>query len=156
MIHKRLIGWKFGVIGWLVAVIVTLFVNVGLLVFAIVGSNSGFDNGIGTLLQDECSKITRYNISAHLIINALSTLILSGSNYCMQCLSAPTRREIDNAHKRGIALDIGIPSLRNLAVLGRWKVLIARNFIVAASFIVSDFAFPMTLKSFMPNAKSQL
>ncbi|KAN0085421.1 hypothetical protein V8E54_001888 [Elaphomyces granulatus] len=120
---KRLIGWKFGVIGWLVAVIVTLFVNVGLLVFAIVGSNRGFDNGIGTLLQDECSKITRYNISVHLIINAMSTLLLSGSNYCMQCLSAPTRREIDNAHKRGIALDIGIPSLRNLAALGRWKVL---------------------------------
>jgi hypothetical protein len=120
---KRLIGWKFGVIGWLVAVIVTLFVNVGLLVFAIVGPNRGFNNGIGTLLQDECSKITRYNISVHLIINAMSTLLLSGSNYCMQCLSAPTRREIDNAHKRGISLDIGIPSLRNLAVLGRWKVL---------------------------------
>ncbi|KAN0085419.1 hypothetical protein V8E54_001886 [Elaphomyces granulatus] len=120
---KHLISWKFGVIGWLVAVIVTLFVNVGLLVFAIVGPNRGFNNGIGTLLQDECSKITRYNISAHLIINALSTLLLSGSNYCMQCLSAPTRREIDNAHKRGISLDIGIPSLRNLAVLGRWKVL---------------------------------
>ncbi|KAN0085410.1 hypothetical protein V8E54_001877 [Elaphomyces granulatus] len=123
VIHKRLIGWKFGVIRWLVAVIVTLFLNIGLSVFAIVGSNRGFKNGIGTLLQDECSKMTRYNISAHLIINVLSTLLLSGSNYCMQCLSAPTRREIDNAHKRGIALDIGIPSLRNLAVLGRWKVL---------------------------------
>jgi uncharacterized protein DUF6536 len=123
VIHKPLIGWKFGVIGWLAAVIVTLFVNVGLSVFAIVGSHGGLDNGIGTLLQDECSKITRYNTGAHLIINALSTLLLSGSNYCMQCLSAPTRREIDNAHKRGIALDIGIPSLRNLAVLGRWKVL---------------------------------
>ena len=123
VIRTRLIGWKFGVTGWAVAVIVTLFINIGLSVFAIVGSNRGFDKGIGTLLQGECSKITRYNIGAHLIINVLSTLLLSGSNYCMQCLSAPTRREINNAHKRGIALDIGIPSLRNLAALGRWKVL---------------------------------
>jgi uncharacterized protein DUF6536 len=123
VIRRHLIGWKFGVTGWAVAVIVTLFINIGLLVFVIVNSNHGFDNGIRTLTKGECSKIKRYNIGAHLIINVLSTLLLSGSNYCMQCLSAPTRREIDNAHKRGIALDIGIPSLRNLAALGRWKVL---------------------------------
>jgi len=121
MIRTCLIGWKFGVTGWAVAVIVTLFINIGL---AIIGSHSGFDKGIGTLLQGECSKITRYNIVAHLIINVLSTFLLSGSNYCMQCLSAPTRQEINNAHKRGIALDIGVPSLRNLVAFGpNWKVL---------------------------------
>ena len=103
----------------LVAVIVTLFINIGLSVF--VGCYRGFDKGIGTLLQGECSKITAYNIAAHLAINVLSTLLLSGSNYCMQCLSAPTRREINNAHKRGITLDIGIPSLRNLGALDPWK-----------------------------------
>jgi hypothetical protein len=124
-IRTHLIGWKFGVTAWAVAVIVTLFINIGFLVFAIVqGSNRGFDKGIRTLLQGECSKITRYNIGAHLIINILSTLLLSGSNYCMQCLSAPTRREINNAHERGIALDIGIPSRHNLSALDRWKVLI--------------------------------
>jgi uncharacterized protein DUF6536 len=119
VIRKRLIGWKFGVTGWAASVIVTLFINIGLV---ILGSNHGFDKGIGTLLQGECSKITRYNRGAHLIVNVLSTLLLSGSNYCMQCLSAPTRREIDNAHKRGITLDIGIPSLRNLVAFGpNWK-----------------------------------
>jgi uncharacterized protein DUF6536 len=120
-----LVGWKFSVTAWAVAVIVTLFINVGLSVFAIIDSHSGFEKGIGTLLQGECVEITRYNIVAHLIINVLSTLLLSGSSYCMQCLSAPTRRDIDNAHKGGIALDIGIPSLRNLyvAALSRWKIL---------------------------------
>jgi hypothetical protein len=121
VMHTCLIGWKVGVTAWAVAVIVTLFINIGL---AIIGSHSGFDKGIGTLLQGECSKITRYNIVAHLIINVMSTLLLSGSNYSMQCLSAPTRRDIDNAHKQGIALDIGIPSLRNLvAFRPNWKVL---------------------------------
>jgi uncharacterized protein DUF6536 len=121
VIRTRLIGWRFGVTGWVVAVIVTLFINIGLSIF--VGYHRGFDNGIGTLLQGECSKISAYNIGAHLIINVLSTILLSGSNYCMQCLSAPTRREINNAHKRGITLDIGIPSLRNLRAIDRWKVL---------------------------------
>jgi hypothetical protein len=120
-IRTRLVNWRFGVIGWAAAVIVTLFINVGLLVF--VSYRRSFNKGIGTLLKGECSKITAYSTGAHLIINVLSTLLLSGSNYCMQCLSAPTRREINNAHKQGIALDIGIPSLRNLAALDPWKVL---------------------------------
>jgi hypothetical protein len=124
VIRTHLVGWKFGVTGWAVAVIMTLLINIGFSVFAITGSRRGFDKGIGTLLQGECSKITRYNIVAHLIINVMSTLLLSGSNYCMQCLSAPTRRDIDNAHKQGIALDIGIPSLRNLVAFSpNWKVL---------------------------------
>jgi uncharacterized protein DUF6536 len=97
-----------------VGVIMTLFINIGLSVFVITGSHHDFDKGIRTLLQGECSKITRQCIGAHLIINVLSTLLLSGSNYCMQCLSAPTRRDIDNAHKRGIALDIGVPSIMEL------------------------------------------
>jgi uncharacterized protein DUF6536 len=123
-IPTRLVGWKFGVTGWAVAVIMTLFINIGLSAFAITGSHRGFDKGIRTLLQGECSNITRYNIVAHLIINVLSTLLLSGSNYCMQCLSAPTRQDIDNAHKGGISLDIGIPSLRNLVAFGpNWRVL---------------------------------
>ena len=32
----------------------------------------------------------------------------------MQCLSSPTRNEIDKAHSQGIWLDIGVPSFRNL------------------------------------------
>jgi len=65
MIRTRLIGWKFGVTGWAVGAILTLFINIGLSIFATVGSHRGFNEGIGTLLQDECSKITRYNIGDH-------------------------------------------------------------------------------------------
>jgi hypothetical protein len=121
VIRTCLIGWKFGVTWCVVVEIVILLINIGLSVF--VGYYHGFNNGIGTLLQGECSKITAYSIGAHLIINVLSTLLLSGSNYCMQCLSAPTRREINNAHEQGITLDIGIPSLHNLGTVGAWKVL---------------------------------
>jgi len=40
--------------------------------------------------------------------------------------------------------------------LESFDVDIAGNFIAAASFIVSDFTFPLISKTFMPNAKSQL
>jgi hypothetical protein len=56
------------------------------------------------------------NTGLHLAINILSTIILAGSNYTMQCLSAPTRSEIDAAHspKHAVHLDVGILSIRNL------------------------------------------
>lgn len=50
----------------------------------------------------------------HLVINLLSTLLLGASNYTMQCLSAPTRNDINKAHQQRVSVDIGIPSVRNL------------------------------------------
>jgi hypothetical protein len=55
----------------------------------------------------------------------LSTLLLAASNYTMQCLSAPSRKEIDSAHRSDGYLDVGVQSLRNVVsghVGGRKKV----------------------------------
>ena len=54
----------------------------------------------------------------HIGINVMGTLLLGASNYTMQCLSAPTRKEVDAAHANGRYLDIGLPSLKNL---NGWK-----------------------------------
>ncbi|KAF3038925.1 hypothetical protein E8E11_002173 [Didymella keratinophila] len=54
-------------------------------------------------------------------INVLSTLMLGASNYLMQCLSAPTRKDIDNAHCKGTWVDTGVQSLKNLGQMQRWK-----------------------------------
>lgn len=62
----------------------------------------------------ECAHIQNLNKWGHLLINVLSTVLLSGSNYCMQCLSAPTRADINAAHRRGKWLDVGVPSIHNL------------------------------------------
>lgn len=56
-----------------------------------------------------------------LAVNALSTLLLGASNNCAQLLTAPTRKDIDLAHVRGMWLDIGVPSLRNFPVMSRWR-----------------------------------
>jgi hypothetical protein len=67
-----------------------------------------------TLFRGDCVKVRRVNLFIHLGINLLSTVVLASSNYAMQCLSAPTRTELDKAHAKSEWLDIGIPSFRNL------------------------------------------
>lgn len=42
----------------------------------------------------------------------------------MQCLSSPTRSEIDKAHGQGIWLDIGVPSIRNLRRLSTTRIVL--------------------------------
>ena len=39
---------------------------------------------------------------------------------CMQLLLAPTRTQIDNAHKNRRWLDIGIPSVHNFRYISVW------------------------------------
>ncbi|KAF6813180.1 hypothetical protein CPLU01_14710 [Colletotrichum plurivorum] len=62
------------------------------------------------------------NTLLHLLINALSTVVLASSNFFMQVLNAPSRRELDAAHARGKWLDIGILSWRNAISLSKFKL----------------------------------
>ncbi|OQE29240.1 hypothetical protein PENFLA_c004G10140 [Penicillium flavigenum] len=72
------------------------------------------DDTKGILYQGDCDKVQHLDIGFHLLINMLCTTLLSASNFGMQCLAAPTRRNIDRAHQKGKWLDIGVPSIRNL------------------------------------------
>ncbi|KAJ6441118.1 hypothetical protein O9K51_06913 [Purpureocillium lavendulum] len=60
-----------------------------------------------------CSRSRTYNLLLHLLLNIISTLVLSSSSFFMQILSAPTRLELDRAHGRSSWVHIGVPSLRN-------------------------------------------
>jgi hypothetical protein len=60
----------------------------------------------------------------HLLINLLSSLLLGASNYCMQRLVAPTRKEIDAVHAKRDWLDIGMPSVRNLPSINKGRTLL--------------------------------
>ena len=83
----------------------------------------GSDDGIGTAFEGSCEVVNSWATWLHIIINALSSILLSASNYTMQCLSAPTRREIDKAHARGDWMDIGVAGMRNLFKI-RWPRII--------------------------------
>jgi len=107
-------GWHTGVLASAACVAVVLFINVGLTIYAATNPEYKMEDGIGTLYSGSCDKSKKIGLWLHLLINALSTLLLSGSNYTQQCLTAPTRSEIDAAHARRRWMDIGVPSVRNL------------------------------------------
>ncbi|KAK1851082.1 hypothetical protein CCHR01_06310 [Colletotrichum chrysophilum] len=61
----------------------------------------------------KCLDISTPNTLVHLLLNALSTIVLASSNFLMQICNAPSRQEIDKTHAKQDWLDIGIPSWRN-------------------------------------------
>jgi hypothetical protein len=89
-----------------------LILNTGFLAWIL--RTRGTNDGVGILYEASCDMTKKTSISIHLLINILSSALLSASNYCMQCLSAPTRPEVKEAHRKGHWLDIGIPSLHNV------------------------------------------
>lgn len=79
-----------------------------------------------------CSTASKLDSGLHLLINVLSTLLLGACNLTMQLLCAPTRMEVDYAHRSRRWLDIGIPSMRNLRHIARgrraaWAILAASS-----------------------------
>jgi len=75
--------------------------------------------GTGVIQEGSCDAVRRSGNILHVAINILSTLLLGASNFTMQCLVAPTRRDIDKAHSEGKWLDIGVPSIKNLPYIPR-------------------------------------
>lgn len=75
---------------------------------------SKLENGIGTLYMGKCNRVNTWNTVLHVVINILSSILLSASNYATQVLASPTRSECDKAHARRDWLDIGVSGLRNL------------------------------------------
>jgi hypothetical protein len=112
--HSR--GWRFGILLGAIFSSVVLAANI----FTTAYSSSRSGEGAGkTLYKGDCDAARKINTALHLAINILSTVLLSATNYAMQCLSAPTRKEIDNAHRRGKWLDIGVLSVRNLRSISK-------------------------------------
>ncbi|KAF7521935.1 hypothetical protein G7054_g12302 [Neopestalotiopsis clavispora] len=98
----------------------TIFlVNLGLTSAAV--SRFPSQNGVGLIYSGDCDTVAKLDQWIHLLINVLSTGLLSASNYCMQIQAAPTRRDVDEAHARNTWLDIGVSSLRNLGYISRWR-----------------------------------
>jgi hypothetical protein len=122
--QSRFHGWRMGVVLGCCMSFFVLCCNIGLII-AGAKSKTGYNsNGIADLVHGEEPDVSRYNTLFHVLINALSTVLLSGSNYTMQVLSSPSRRDIDKAHAKGQWLDIGILSPRNLLAIPRSRSLL--------------------------------
>ncbi|KAF6843763.1 hypothetical protein CMUS01_01773 [Colletotrichum musicola] len=102
---------------------VALLFLVSVLAVAVSKTNGNFRQA-WTFYTAVCSDSSTSQIDTllHLLINIVSTIVLASSNFFMQVLNAPSRREVDTAHARGIWLDIGVPSWRNAFYLSRFKL----------------------------------
>ncbi|KAJ5371906.1 hypothetical protein N7517_003912 [Penicillium concentricum] len=132
----RFEGWKFTVFLAFITSLVVLFFNIGLILYTATHSRhddlelypieyqSEYSQGKHhirntVLYEGDCDTVHRLSTGFHLLVNLLSTALLSASNFGMQCLSAPTRRDIDKVHQSGRWLDIGVPSIRNIFRVSR-------------------------------------
>lgn len=120
-------------------------VNVGVLISMIELYPPG-SRGVGTISIGNCTVIGQINTVIHLAFNILSSLFLGAGNYCMQITIAPTRDEIDEAHRQGAHLKIGILSIRNLGRI-HWRRSVRWFFISLVSTILHllyvGFYFPL-------------
>ncbi|KAF2804655.1 uncharacterized protein BDZ99DRAFT_502510 [Mytilinidion resinicola] len=123
--HKRARGWrtwhsKREVVLWtgFITSTIVLAVNVACLIVFSAKYGSTSYRGVVSLYEGDCTRVRITGIVSHLCINILSTLLLGASNLCTQLLVAPTRDEVNKAHRKKIWLDVGVPSWRNLRYIG--------------------------------------
>lgn len=90
----------------------------------VVGVHRGPDApGGGSLFEGSCETAKDLSVWVHLGINIMSTVLLASGNYAQQILTAPTRTEIDRAHRKDSWLHLGILSYRNLRGISKRRVL---------------------------------
>lgn len=122
--RSKFYGWRMGVLlGSCISALV-LCCNVAVVV---IGSlvHSRYQDGIANVMYGGASSISRWSTFFHLLINIGSTTLLAASNYTMQVLCSPTRRDIDIAHAHGKWVDIGLLSFRNLKAIPRKRAVLA-------------------------------
>lgn len=143
-------------VGW-----VCLILNVAWTIWAAV-RHPADSNLVGVLYRGSCDRMNNLSTWLHLLINILSTALLAASNYCMQVALAPTRDEVDAAHRRGKSLAIGMPSLRNLGrtsalrnwiwaflALGSIPLHLVFNSAIFSAISVNEYAFAVADESYL-------
>ena len=128
-------GWRFGVLCSTIAAFLVFLINLVTSIWTIrkYPVNQGAIQinpyeiqidpyaGLGIIYEGSCEMTKSLSFWIHGAINLLSTVLLSASNYTIQCLVSPNRKDLDRAHKAGRWLDIGVPSLRNYLRLSTFQ-----------------------------------
>ena len=118
--RARFSGWRGGFVLAIIGSSLVLLFNI---ICAIVAAAAGKPHeGIATIYTGNCTFASRLTTGLQLLINILSSSLLGASSYCLQRLVAPTREEIDKAHKKGKSLDLGVLSLRNLPNISKRRL----------------------------------
>ncbi|KAF4628620.1 hypothetical protein G7Y89_g9538 [Cudoniella acicularis] len=137
--QKYLGGIKRTLRAFVAVACIVLIVNLAWLFYA--KSKYGIVDGFGTIQSGECSKVKGLSTWYHLLINILSTLLLTGSNAFMAAYSCPSREEVDRAHQRGRFLHVGSLSFGNL------KGVAKRRGLVVLALAISSAPFHLLYNS---------
>ena len=123
MARTRFRGWRMGIILGCCMSTIVLGINIAVLIIGATTGN-GFENGFAVPMSGLAEEISWWSSAIHIAVNALSTLLLAASNYTMQVLSSPTRKDVDKAHAKNEHLDIGVLSTRNLSRIPRRRLVL--------------------------------
>lgn len=85
--NKRFHGWRFTLFLAFIAGRIVLFFNAGFLIYCFTHRENGQHLNT-TLFEGDCTKSHNIGIVLHLIINILSTTLLSASNFGMVCMES--------------------------------------------------------------------
>jgi hypothetical protein len=110
---QRYAGWRMGTRLCCFAVLACLIVEAVILTWML-ASTVGGKTGSDLLYEGNCEKVKSMAVWLLLPLNIVATILISTSNYVMQCMAAPDRKEIDYAHSLGTPVTIGGMRLRNL------------------------------------------
>jgi hypothetical protein len=108
-----------GVVLCCIAVAVCLVIELTLLISALSVSVGGF--GSGLLYRGSCDKVKNMTVWLLLPLNIAATVLISTSNYVMQVMAAPDRKEVDYAHSLATSITIGGMRFRNLKFGGPYR-----------------------------------
>lgn len=160
---RKINGYRFGLLICIGSMGTIVLINSILTIWA--WKSLAVNAGFRTIQRGHCAQTKKLNLWFHLAINVLGTALLSASNYTMQCLSSPTRQEINKAHSQNEWLDIGVPSVRNLKRITRkrivlWSLLaltslplqLMYNSAVFDTLAIQEYAFYVVSEEFISGA----
>lgn len=110
-------AWKTGLIINVLTTLLVLILNLSVPAWA--ARKYGTEGSY--LYRGSCPQTERAGVIVDASINISGTLLLSASNYTMQILSAPTRKDVDRAHEKGTLLTIGLQSFNNLRLISIYR-----------------------------------
>ena len=111
-------NWRRGLIRATATSSTALIVNI--VIYAVMYKHYGVEFGTGVLYTGSCKAVHAGDTLIHLALNVVSTLLLGASNYCLQGLISPTRREVDALHAQKKWVTIGVQHWRNLFYIS-WR-----------------------------------
>lgn len=112
--NKRILTWKRNIKLRCAAAVVVFVLNLCLLIWAETRSHHASHDSTALVFSGNCNKAQQITLWSPLTINIIGSVLLAAGNTCMQCLTAPTLEEIDQAHAEYTWLDVDVHTVRSL------------------------------------------